>query len=262
MVKWAEAYYVQPGVILKWVNHLQELKKDGQLPKDLWITSSDDFSSWGGAGTEYHVEDLNKLIEAVDFISMHTYPMHNTHYNPDFWGVFGKEDTLPKEDQIERAMERALTFAKNQYDSVKSYMKSLGINKPIHIGETGWASLDSENHHYGANGSRATDEYKEGVYYRMMREWTNANGISCFYFEAFDEPWKDAHNKKGSENHFGLLTTDGQAKYALWSEVDKGTFDGLTRGGNTITKTNNGDGEKLLEETLTPPLKAEMETVE
>jgi hypothetical protein len=26
MVKWATAYYVQPWVILKWVNHLQELK--------------------------------------------------------------------------------------------------------------------------------------------------------------------------------------------------------------------------------------------
>ena len=26
MVKWAASYYVQPGVILKWVNHLQSLK--------------------------------------------------------------------------------------------------------------------------------------------------------------------------------------------------------------------------------------------
>ena len=49
MVKWAESYYVQPGIILNWVNHLQGLKKAGKLPKELWITSSDDFSSWGGA---------------------------------------------------------------------------------------------------------------------------------------------------------------------------------------------------------------------
>ncbi len=48
MVKWATAYYVQPSVILKWVNHLQDLKKKGELPKDLWITSSDNFASWGG----------------------------------------------------------------------------------------------------------------------------------------------------------------------------------------------------------------------
>ena len=29
MVKWATSYYVQPGVILKWVNYLQKLKKEG-----------------------------------------------------------------------------------------------------------------------------------------------------------------------------------------------------------------------------------------
>ena len=135
MVKWAASYYVQPSVILKWVNHLQGLKASGTLPQDLWITSSDDFSSWGGGSDEYHVEDLNELIGAVDFISMHTYPMHNTHYNPEFWGVLAEEKTLSKKEQIANAMRRSLEFAKNQYDSVKSYMTSLGIDKPIHIEE-------------------------------------------------------------------------------------------------------------------------------
>ena len=37
MVKWATSYYVTPAIILKWVNHLQELKKQGQLPKNIWI---------------------------------------------------------------------------------------------------------------------------------------------------------------------------------------------------------------------------------
>jgi len=88
MVKWAASYYVQPNVILKWVNHLQDLKKKGELPKEVWITSSDNFASWGGGGEEYRVEDLNKLISAVDYVSMHTYPMHDTHYNPDFWAYW------------------------------------------------------------------------------------------------------------------------------------------------------------------------------
>ena len=30
MVKWQALYYVQPGIILKWVNHLQELKKSSR----------------------------------------------------------------------------------------------------------------------------------------------------------------------------------------------------------------------------------------
>ena len=88
-----------------------------------------------------------------------------------------------------------------------------------------------------------------------MREWSNEAGISCFYFEAFDEHWKDAQNPAGSENHFGLFTIDGQAKYALWDLVDTGVFEGLSRGGQPISKTYGGDEAALLEEVLTPPVK-------
>jgi len=253
MVKWAASYFVQPDIILKWVNHLQDLKKFNKLPKDLWITSSDNFASWGGGGAEYHEENLEKLIKAVDYISVHTYPMHDTHYNPVFWGVLEFESALSKEEKINAAMIRAKNYAKTQYNSVQNYVKSLGVDKPIHIGETGWAS--ASNDLYGVSGSKATDEYKEGLYYQLMREWTNEAGISCFYFEAFDEAWKDANNPEGSENHFGLFDINGQVKYALWDLVDQGIFKGLTRGGNPITKTYNGNKEELLIEVLVPKTK-------
>ncbi|WP_115462294.1 glycosyl hydrolase family 17 protein [Winogradskyella aurantiaca] len=251
MVKWATSYYVQPGVILKWVNHLQDLKLKGELPKDLWITSSDDFSSWGGGDTSYHTPELEALIKAVDYISMHTYPYHNTHYNPDFWFVPDEQEELDSIQQIQNAMLRAKDFAVKQVDSVRSYMKSLGVDKPIHIGETGWASVSTG--YYGPKGSKATDEYKQGLYYRHMREWTNSVGISCFYFEAFNEKWKDGNNPKGSENHFGLFTIEAEAKYPIWDLVDKNVFDGLTRDGNKIRKTYNGNLDSLMKEVLVPP---------
>jgi exo-beta-1,3-glucanase (GH17 family) len=256
MVKWAASYYVQPNVILKWVNHLQELKKKGDLPKDLWITSSDNFASWGGGENQYHVKDLEELIKAVDYLSIHTYPMHDTHYNPVFWGVLQNENELSDIKKIDAVMLRAKEYMVSQYDSVFNYMNSLGVNKPIHIGETGWAS--ASNGHYGADGSKATDEYKEAIFYNHIRDWTNEAGMSCFYFEAFNEPWKDAQNPGGSENHFGLFTVDGKAKYALWDLVDQGMFKGLTRGGNTITKTYNGNKEDLLLEVQLPPVKKEI----
>jgi exo-beta-1,3-glucanase (GH17 family) len=256
MVKWAASYYVQPNVILKWVNHLQNLKEEGKLPKELWITSSDDFASWGGGDAEYHTPDLEALIKAVDYISMHTYPYHNTHYNPEFWTQPEDEVELSENEKVERAMHRALQFAQKQYDSVSNYMKSLGVNKPIHIGETGWASIS--NGFYGPTGSRATDEYKQAIYHKLMRDWTNKAGISCFYFEAFNEPWKDAHNPKGSENHFGLFTVDGKAKYALWEMADQGVFKGLTRNGKAITKTYDGNENTLMENVFVPPTAEEM----
>jgi len=258
MVKWAASYFVQPSVILKWVNHLQDLKKEGKLSKDLWITSSDDFSSWGGGDSLYHVPDLESLAKAVDYISMHTYPYHNTHYNPEFWGVPEAEEDLTDIEKIDAAMLRARDFAMKQYDSVSDYMKSIGVNKPIHIGETGWATVSDG--HYGPKGSKATDEYKEGMYHKLIRDWTNEAGISCFYFEAFNEKWKDSHNKKGSENHFGLFTIEGQAKYALWDMVDKEVFKGLTRDGKPITKTYKGDKETMMKDVLVPPLLTELES--
>ena len=256
MVKWATSYYVQPSVILKWVSYLQNLKKENKLPKSLWITSSDNFASWGGGSDEYHTEDLNKLIKEVDYISMHTYPMHDTHYNPVFW--YTKEEK-PNIEKVNNIMLRARDYAVSQYDSVANYVKSLGIKKPIHIGETGWASFS--NGLYGNKGSKATDEYKEALFYRHMREWTAKAGISCFYFEAFDEVWKDAPNPKGSENHFGLFTIDGKAKFALWDIVDEGVFDGLGRNKNSITKTYNGNKDSLLLEVHVPPFKKNNSTL-
>jgi len=92
------------------------------------------------------------------------------------------------------------------------------------------------------------------LYYRKMRKWTQEEGISCFYFEAFDESWKDATNPKGSENHFGLFTVGGNAKYVLWDEVDKGVLNGLRRGSRPIGKTFSGNADSLLTQVMAPPV--------
>lgn len=252
MVHWAGSYFVYPDVILKWVNHLQDLKKSGELPADLWITSSDNFASWGGGDESYHTEDLTKLFDAVDYVSVHTYPFHDTHYSSDYWKVPAEEEHLTDIEKADAAMLRAKNYAISQYQSVVDYMHSIGVDKPIHIGETGW-STEAGSTQYGKNGSKATDEYKAGLYYKHMRDWTNTAGMSCFYFEAFDEQWKDAQNPLGSENHFGLINLNGEAKYGIWEYVDNGTFDGLKRDGKPITKTLNGDNDALKNKVLAPP---------
>jgi len=253
MVKWATSYYVQPNVILKWVNHLQDLKKNKKLSQDIWITSSDDFASWGGGDESYKNKDLESLINAVDYVSMHTYPYHNSHYHPGFWKAPQEERNLSDVEKVNTAMNRSLEFAKMQYNAVNNYVKSINPNKPVHIGETGWAS--SSDGLYGIEGSKASDEYKQALYYNSMREWTNKEGISCFFFEAFDEPWKDSQNPLGSENHFGLFTVDGKAKYALWKEVDKKIFKDLKRDGNSIVKTYGGSKAQLMKTVLIPPIR-------
>ncbi len=252
MVKWATSYYVTPAIILKWVNHLQELKKQQKLPENLWITSSDNYLSWGGGDEQYHTEDLNKLIKAVDFISMHTYPIHDERFFPEIWGVKENEAILSDKMKIDAAMLRARDYAISQYNGVVKYMKSIGVNKPVEMGETGWTTIDAI--YYGVEGSKAADEYKAAKYYKLMREWSNKEKITCFYFEAFDESWKDGTNPNGYENHFGLINLQNQAKFALWDKIDKGVFKGLNRNGKPITKTYDGNEKALWQDVKVPRL--------
>jgi len=244
MVHWQADYFVLPFVILKWVNHLQKLKTEHKLPSELWITSSDNFASWGGGDAAYHNEDLTALIKAVDYISLHTYPFHDTHYNSSFWLESQKNiEHLDAKVRIELAVQSAVDYAVFQYQAVESYVESLGVQTPIHIGETGWATA-SENL-YGTSGTQAADEYKQALYYQKMSDWTIANEVSCFYFEAFDEPWKDAPRPRGSENHFGLIDVEGTLKYALWDEYDSGVFKGMTRDDIPLKKSFNGAFEEM-----------------
>ena len=248
MVHWASGYFVTPDIILRWVNYLQDLKKSGQLAKDLWITSSDNFAAWGGGDPVYHTKELISLINAVDYISMHTYSFHDSYYNPSFWNYSNK--SITETAKAEELVLKAKNYSKSQFLSVSDYLESIGINKQVHIGETGWASHD--NSFYGYEGTRAADEFKQYLYFNHMNDLCEELKISCFYFSAFDEPWKDPSSINGSENHFGLFTVDGKAKYLMWDKVDKGLFKGLKRGDSKIVKTYEGNKDILIETIKNP----------
>ena len=252
MVHWATSYHLEPKYILKWVKYLQDLKINGTINNNIWITSSDNFASWGGGSEEYHNDDLDELIRSVDYVSMHTYAFHDTYYNPVFWNLSGDLEDLSKKDIIKKAIQKAVEYELSQFNSVQEYIHGIDSSKQVHIGETGWSSVASDLYGYG--GTEAADEYKLGLYYEMITDVCVAKSISCFYFSAFDEPWKDSQNENGSENHFGLFTVHGEAKYPLWKKVDQNVFDGLSRGGNPIKKTFNGDFDALLETSNLPPI--------
>ena len=248
MVNW-QAHFVHPSVILKWVNYLKQARVDGRLPPKTLITTSDNWAALGGEAS-YHNEDLLELLRQIDFVSLHTYAFHDTHYNQALqWGILPTEPSLPKIEQAKLSIARAIESQKSQLEAVSAFLKDHDINKAIHIGETGWATLD--NSFYGYDGTCAGDEYLSKLFYDAVKKWTTTDKLTCFYFEAFDEPWK-SNGTAGSEGHFGLFTVNGQAKFPLWNLVDAGNFDGLTRGGNPIAKTHGGD-ETVLREKLKLP---------
>lgn len=182
-------YFVAPAVVLKWVNHLQELKSNGQLDSDLWITSTDSWHVW--SGTEpYQGNDLNSLINAVDYISVHTYPFHGSN------GV------------NENLISWAVDVADTQYQSVKTYLTNIGVDKPVHIGETGWATKSSDGYAAVAN------EANQNAYYSAISGWGAQNNVSVCLFSAFDESWKIHWDVNHSENNFGIFNLDRTPKQA------------------------------------------------
>ncbi len=249
MVHWAP-YHVSPTIILEHVTDLQDKKANGDIPQDVWITSSDNYASWSGIG-DYNHPDLAKLVNAVDYVSLHSYPFHDTHYANGFWLVPEEEQTLSSIKQVDAAMERAKTHLLSQVKLAQNYLASQGLTKQIHIGETGWSS--ETNVLYGDEGSKAADEYKQKAFYESTRLWSDEFGASLFFFQAFDEPWKgDDQNPGDSEKHFGLIDINGQAKYVIWDLVDSGAFDNLTRGSHGIFKTHGGVEQTVFETVKAP----------
>jgi exo-beta-1,3-glucanase (GH17 family) len=248
MVTW-QGHYVPAATILRWVTHLQEARERGDLPAGTLITTSENWAALGGEAS-YRNDDLAELLARIDFLSLHTYAFHDTYYNPALqWGPLPGEQDLPVTEQVDRAIARAIALQEDQVQAVRDHLDALGLEKEIHIGETGWASRDDS--HYGPDGTRAANEYIAGLFHAAARRWTRQNGMTCFYFQAFDEPWKSG-GTAGSEGHFGLITVDGRAKYALWDLVDAGVFAGLSRGGDPIVKTHGGDVQELLEPLRAP----------
>jgi len=103
--------------ILKWVNYLQDAKTKGELSEDVWITSSDNYESWGGGNPIYHTPELTQLMQAVDFVSVHTYPFHDSFYNPSFWGVEPDEEALSFELMTDASMRRTIDYAQEAVSS-------------------------------------------------------------------------------------------------------------------------------------------------
>jgi len=108
------------------------------------------------------------------------------------------------------------TYFDDIAQAIERIQKIAGPDKAKKItiinGETGWPTDGGSNYGAAAAGTNnAAEFYKKGVC--GMLEW----GVSVFYFEAFDEPWKP--NSVGDsgqamdEKHWGLYTADRQIKF-------------------------------------------------
>jgi len=124
---------------------------------------------------------LRGLADELDFISLHTYPV---------WEY--------------KHIHEALAYTRANFESVAA----LYPGKPVVITEAGWATTSNgrgiPEHH--------TSEELQQIYLRDLLDWTDAAGILCFVFEAFDEPWKGSDDPREPEKHWGLYREDRTPK--------------------------------------------------
>ncbi len=138
---------------------------------------------------ENYVPWLNKLkplVEVIDFISIHTYPVWEYKH-------------------IHEAME----YTRENYEMVARQYPG----KPVVITEAGWATNSNGR---GIHPERVNEEAQK-VYFEDLMEWAQKKNILTYFFEAFDEPWKGSPDPNEPEKHWGLYKVDRKPKIALAS---------------------------------------------
>lgn len=126
-------------------------------------------------------QKLAPLVAELDFISVHTYPV---------WEY--------------RKIEDALAYSKQNYESVADHYP----DKPVVITEAGWTTVSNGRGIDPWNASEAL----QAIYCQQLMEWTKAENILTFIFEAFDEPWKGSADPQEPEKHWGLYYVDRTPK--------------------------------------------------
>jgi exo-beta-1,3-glucanase (GH17 family) len=127
---------------------------------------------------------LRDLVPELDFLSLHTYPV---------WEY--------------KHIHEALDYTKENIASVAR----LYPGKTLVITEAGWCTNSNGR---GMNAEHAVQEL-QALYYRDLMAWTQAEGLLCFVFEAFDEPWKGSSDPLEPEKHWGLFTVDRRPKLVM-----------------------------------------------
>jgi len=136
---------------------------------------------------ENYVPWLNKLkplVEVVDFISIHTYPV---------WEY--------------KHIHEAIEYTSENYHAVANIYPG----KPVIITEAGWATNSNGR---GIHPEHVNEENQK-VYYEDLMQWSKLNNVLTFFFEAFDEPWKGSPHPLEPEKHWGLFYSDRKPKTAM-----------------------------------------------
>lgn len=172
-VDWSD-HYVPEIRVIEYANQLKE-------GTNKLVTFCENYVPW--------LHKLQNLVEVLDFISIHTYPV---------WEY--------------KHISEGLEYTKQNYYAVAEKYP----NKPIVITEAGWATKANDK---GINIENVNEGFQK-IYFNELMEWTEKENILTFYFEAFDENWKGSPEPWEPEKHWGLFRSDRSPKLAVNSKFN------------------------------------------
>ena len=165
------------------IDHVRRVRAGVAVP----VTVADDFNYW-------NKPESRALASEIDFITMHAHPM---------WNGFQLED--------------ALTWLSDQMAAVQA----MHPEHAVVLGETGWAtSVHNEGEQAELIRGQA-GEIGQKRFHDAVEAWAEAEQLTVFYFEAFDENWKGGSHPSEVEKHWGLFRADRSPKEAMGSETLK-----------------------------------------
>jgi exo-beta-1,3-glucanase (GH17 family) len=171
-VDWTD-HYVSVASVIQYVKLIKQAAKQP-------VTFCENYVPWLGK--------LKPLVDEVDFISIHTYPV---------WEY--------------KHIHEALEYTKANYYSVANMYP----HKPVVITEAGWATNSNGR---GIEAHHVSEENQE-IYFHDLVNWTDSEGILTFVFEAFDESWKGSHEPLEPEKHWGLFKIDRTPKLVMENQL-------------------------------------------
>ncbi|MEQ9459884.1 MAG: glycosyl hydrolase family 17 protein [Phycisphaeraceae bacterium] len=144
--------------------------------------------STADVSTYWATPESKPLADELDFIMTHIYAMWN-----------------------KQSLDTALDWTRDQYNQGTT-------THPDHqfvIGEAGWATTSRKAGEEGELITGVASEANQTTFYREFVDWTTAEKIPNFFFQAFDEKWKGDEHADGAEKHWGLYFSNRTPKQAL-----------------------------------------------
>ena len=163
------------------------------------VTTDDNYAFWASAPTI--------ITDQIDYASLHTYAELDTYFDPTRWDW--KFKATPAAQRAVAMMDGAIAETRRQYTEARVFLDSKGLSYiPIIVGETGWNAVDVGRLKFRAH------PVNQKMYLDRLAAWAaegraGAGPKAVFYFEAFDEPWKQGDDK------WGLFNVQRQARYAI-----------------------------------------------